>query len=384
MKTSYNELERLCGMGAEQQERITNLRRCTKCLLPETFPFIHYDGQGVCNYCRSHTPWSGPGVDSLREKLAPYRGKNGVADCLVPISGGRDSSYALHYIVKELGMKPVAYTYDWGMVTDLAARNTARMCKALDVEHILIQADIRRKLENIRKNVLAWMKKPHLGAVPLFMAGDKQMFYHIWNLMRQRGLAVSIVGANPFEETNFKVGFCGIDRSSDAQAHYALSLKNKARLAGFYFGQCMGNPAYVNSSLLDSLAAFISYYIFPASFLSLYDYVKWDEGVVNSTIIGEYDWETSPDTTTTWRIGDGTASLYNYIYYRVAGFSENDTFRSNQIREGMLDREQGLALIAQENMPRLESMVWYCDRVGLDCRELLQRINAITPRYMQQ
>jgi len=62
-----------------------------------------------------------------------------------PFSGGRDSSYALHYIVKELGLKPIAFSYDWGMLTDLGRRNQARMCGKLGVEHILISADIRKK-----------------------------------------------------------------------------------------------------------------------------------------------------------------------------------------------------------------------------------------------
>ena len=49
-------------------------------------------------------------------------------DCLVPFSGGRDSMYVMHVIKKELGLNPIAFTYDWGMVTDLARRNIARIC----------------------------------------------------------------------------------------------------------------------------------------------------------------------------------------------------------------------------------------------------------------
>ena len=58
-------------------------------------------------------------------------------------------------------------------------------------------------------------------------------------------------------------------------------------------------------------------------------------------------------------VGDGTTSFYNYIYTLVAGFSENDTFRSNQIREGMIDRQLALNLIYEENKPRYNSLKWY-------------------------
>ena len=75
-------------------------------------------------------------------------------------------------------MNPVAYTYDWGMVTDLFTTNLSRICGKLGVEHILVSADIRKKRGYIKKNVLAWLKRPNLGMIPLFMAGDKAYFSH--------------------------------------------------------------------------------------------------------------------------------------------------------------------------------------------------------------
>ena len=70
---------------------------------------------------------------------------------------------------------------------------------------------------------------------------------------------------------------------------------------------------------------------------------------IEDTLLGTYDWETAVDTSTTWRIGDGTAGFYNYVYYTVAGFTEHDTFRSNQIREGEITREQALKMLEDEN-----------------------------------
>ena len=139
----------------------------------------------------------------------------------------------------------------------------------------------------------------------------------------------------------------------------------------------------MNSSLLDSAKAFATYYITPHSYFNLFDYLPWEEDTIEKTLISEYDWELSPDTTTTWRIGDGTASFYNYIYYTVAGFSEFDTFRSNQIREGMMDRETALAKVNIENRPRFESMKWYLDTIGLDFEDTIKIINKIPKLYKQ-
>lgn len=102
----------------------------------------------------------------------------------------------------------------------------------------------------------------------------------------------------------------------------------------------------------------------------------WDEKLIDDTL-SEYDWERAPDTKATWRIGDGTAAFYNYIYYTVAGFSEHDTFRSNQIREGELSRAEALRMVADENRPRYPNIKWYLDAVGLDFSEVVESVNRI-------
>jgi predicted glutamine amidotransferase len=367
------------------QEPIMHIRRCTRCVLPETMPFIEFDDEGVCNYCRTYEKQHVHGEAALRNWADRMRGDGKKADSIVSFSGGRDSSYGLHYFVRELGLNPVAFTYDWGMVTDLARRNQSRMCAELGVELVLVSADIRRKRENIRKNVSAWLKKPDLGMVPLFMAGDKQYFYYANKTRKAYELSEVLMASNPYEKTHFKSGFCGVKpavlQKGDKGELEQLPLSGVFRMAGHYLGQYATNPGYINSSLLDTAGATASYYMIPHHYFRLYSYIPWDEKVIDETLISQYDWETSPDTKSTWRIGDGTAPFYNYIYYLVAGFSENDTLRSNQIREGMLTREEAITLIERDNRPRFDSMQWYFDAIGLDMAEALKIIAKIPRLY---
>jgi hypothetical protein len=365
------------------ESEVRALKRCTKCLLPETFPFIRYDAKGVCNYCDSYVIKSqGAKEKEFHELMAQYRSKDGKPDCIIPFSGGRDSSYGLHYIVHDLKMKPITYTYDWGMVTDLARRNIARVCGKLGVENIIVSADIRQKRENIRKNVEAWLKRPALGIIPLFMAGDKQFFSFVNMVKRQTGIKLDIWSTNQLENTDFKVGFCGVSPTFDKHRPDYLPMKSKMGMAMYYGMQFLKNPAYLNSSLFDTVKSFFAYYAEERThFYQLFDWIKWDEKVIESTLINEYEWELAPDTTTSWRIGDGTAPFYNYIYFTVAGFSEFDTFRSNQIREGLITREEGLELIYKENLPRFESMHWYLETIGVDFERAVKAVNAIPKLY---
>jgi hypothetical protein len=320
------------------------------------------------------------GREALEEKLAKYRSNNGQPDCIVPLSGGRDSCYGLHYIKTVLKMNPVAYTYDWGMVTDLARRNQARLCGKLGVEHILVSADIKRKRKYIRKNVEAWLRKPDLGLIPLFMAGDKQYFYYANRLMKQTGIKLIIFSENlKYEAGRFKSGFCGIEEGKGR--FNRMGVLNKAKLAMYYLSSFLKNPAYLNRSLLDTVFAFYCYYFMEHDYTQLYEYIEWDEDTIVSTLRNEYDWEISNDTKSTWRIGDGTAAFYNFIYYTVAGFTENDTFRSNQIRYGKLSREKALELANEENKPMWQSMQWYSTTNCFDLDDAILRINCMPKLY---
>ena len=365
-------------------DKIHDIRRCTKCVLPETMPFIEFDEDGVCNYCRGYKKVEYKGKKELEDWNTKFHG--GHKKAMVSFSGGRDSSYGLHYFVKEMGIKPIAYCYDWGMVTDIARRNQSRMCEQLGVEFILVSADITKKRGNIRKNVEAWLKSPSLGMVPLFMAGDKHYFYYANKVQKDYGINDILLAANPFETTYFKTGYCGVvpdilKKEYQKLAVERLPIRDVFKMAAYYAGQFVKNKDYINSSLIDTVTAAVSFYIIPHNYFRLFDYIPWDEQLVNHTLINEYDWECAEDTKNTWRIGDGTAPFYNYIYCMVAGFTENDTLRSNQIREGMISREEALYLVYQDNQPRFEAMKWYFDAIHVSMADALDIVGNIPKLY---
>ena len=372
-------LSKIYDLTSRAQQLRGTLKRCTRCVLPETFPFISFDKDGVCNICHRYTKVKVLGNEKAHQKIEQLR-KNEGDKCLLMLSGGRDSCYGLHHAVKELGLKPIAYTYDWGMVTDIARRNAERMCGKLGVEHIIVSADIRQKRNNINKNIQAWLKKPELGMVPIFMAGDKQFLYYGKKIRDINKLPYTIISTCPFEKTGFKTGFAGVDEGKNFI--YNISLASKVKFFSYYAKQFVTNPAYLNSTILDSVHGFWSAFLMEHDFFQTFDYDYWDEKKVVSTLTGEYNWELDPEAGTSWRIGDGTAAFYNFIYYTMAGFTENDTFRSNQIREGVLDRETALKLVERENQPRWKSLEWYASVVGFNLAEAVRVINHADKLYM--
>ena len=366
-----------------EYNELSNLKRCSKCILPETMPFISFDDKGICNYCRNYKIRNKPKPkENLFQLVEPYRRQGKELDCIVPFSGGRDSCYSLHLIVNDLGMKPITYTYDWGMVTDLGRRNISNMCGELGIENIIVAADISLKRRNIKKNLLAWIKSPHLGMIAMLTAGDKHFFRHVETIKKQVEIDLNLWGVNPLEATHFKTGFLGIKPDFEEDRVYSNGAVKQLKYHYKRFKAMLKSPGYFNQSLWDTLSGeYFRSFLKKKDYFHVFDYYRWDEHEINETLIKKYNWEVAIDTSTTWRIGDGTAGFYNYVYYTVAGFTEHDTFRSNQIREGQLSREDALNKIKLENKPRYQNIRWYLDTLNLDYDDIINVVNSIPKLY---
>ena len=114
------------------------MRYCTKCILPETHQTIKFNQEGVCSVCEQ-IDYRDTEIDwddrrrMLQELVDQYRDK-GEYDCIVPFSGGKDSTFQLWYVVKELGLKPLVVRFDhWGYRPKVA-ENNERTFKLLGVD----------------------------------------------------------------------------------------------------------------------------------------------------------------------------------------------------------------------------------------------------------
>lgn len=117
-----------------------NLRICKNCVLPETFPKISFNEEGVCNFCLEYKK---PEPDEKKEKeletiFEKLKKEKKGYHCLVPLSGGKDSTYVLYLIVKRFNLKPLAITLNNYFRTKIADKNLKRTLEVLDVDHIMV------------------------------------------------------------------------------------------------------------------------------------------------------------------------------------------------------------------------------------------------------
>ncbi|MGE5185322.1 MAG: hypothetical protein ACM31C_24805, partial [Acidobacteriota bacterium] len=186
---------------------------------------------------------------------------------------------------------------------------------------------------------------------------------------------------NMIEDAPYKTGLMGVPQDDHGNTLTGMSLRNKLGMLGYFAKNYLKNPSYINESLLDTANAFWQTFVVKDDFLYLFHYLPWHEHTIVDTIRREYDWEVAEDTTTTWRIGDGTAAFYNYIYQTICGFTEDECMLANMVREGMIDREEALHRAQEYGKPRWPSIREYAQLIGFSAEEALQIINAAPKRY---
>ena len=117
------------------------MKRCTKCVMPETWEGITFDEEGVCSICRESekeikVDWEQRQevIKRILEKFKLYaKEKGNKYDCIVGYSGGKDSAYTLWATVKKYGMKPLVVTFDHGFkLSPDAEFNLMEIPKKLD------------------------------------------------------------------------------------------------------------------------------------------------------------------------------------------------------------------------------------------------------------
>jgi len=126
-------------------------QRCVRCISDSTCPGITFDSKGVCNFCHLHDKWTiwypndVLGQRKLETLLIKIRkdGKGKKFDCVIGISGGRDSTYILHLAVVKYGLRPLAVHFNDGFDNPIGGENMVNITRKLGVELRTITSDWR-------------------------------------------------------------------------------------------------------------------------------------------------------------------------------------------------------------------------------------------------
>lgn len=178
------------------------MKKCTKCVLPETHETIQFDELGVCNICRNiefknqKINWQLK-KQELDEIINEVKGKHDY-DCIVPFSGGKDSTWTLYYLVKEYGLKPLVVRFDHGFLRGQLQRNAELTFRTLGVDVLNFKPNWHtvRKLmlqSLLEKGDFCWHCHTGIFSYPMWVAIKERVPLVIWGSLLQSTLHITLM-----------------------------------------------------------------------------------------------------------------------------------------------------------------------------------------------
>jgi N-acetyl sugar amidotransferase len=257
---------------------------CTRCVLTNSFPRIRFDDKGVCSICREYDQWSEKWHSTQREqqqilqKLCKQaKGKHKEFDALVPLSGGKDSTYVLYVAQQELGLNCLTYTLDNGYLSEHAKDNINKACKKLGVEHIYyrLNPELANKLFALFIRKTGWFCSVCMRAIQMSTFRIAEM-YKVPLIIKGTSFRTEL----PLTREMFQGGDPDhvrrvLEGENITQECRRLSSRGASlqRQLGFMLFLLFGKKRLVSSA-----------------YINLPDYVEWNYDVIQDTLRKELDW----------------------------------------------------------------------------------------------
>jgi len=321
-----------------------SVRRCTRCVMPASVPHADFDDEGVCASCRRGFPRYEPrGDDALRQFLEPFRGVGSTVDCLVAVSGGKDSCYAATLMKRTFGLRVEAFTYEHAGLTDYARENTRRCCDALDIPHHMVSLprDLHRR--SFAAFFSTWLTHESPLGAAMTCAACKHLHLLGLQLAHRRRIPLIVWAACPAEVPPFIPTRPA--NASDSKRGGTLALAKTLAAELLRNGGFRWNFLRYANVCLPGCLAFEPDGIYPryryksVQQLRVFDYHPWNPQRISETV-KSWGWGVPTGIEVEWH-SDCLFDVYKeYMFQKTYGCSYTDAYLSNQIRLGFLSREE--------------------------------------------
>jgi len=334
---------------------------CSRCCMPGSTEGINFDEMGVCKACRSseekmRIDWSARRNElaTLMESVKTNSGDG--YDCMVPISGGKDSAFQLHVLTREYGIKPLAVTFSHNWYSKKGWENLWNMLERLDVDHIMYTP--KRSLVNrlARKSLPAigdscWHCHAGILSFPLQIAV-------------KFGIKMMVYGESPAEFSGRDTFFDQEFRMSNACSVFDIHMNGSVRKTP-------------ETMVGDGVEPAELYFFYPPSkeeldaanigAIYLGDYIFWDHERQTEFLVSEYGWQEDKV--------EGSYKRYKSVECRMPGVHDHSKwvkrgygratdFVSQDVRAGLLTREEGFDIAAEIDAERPKALDYYLEITG--------------------
>ncbi len=320
------------------------MKYCTKCLYPDTKPNLSFNKDGVCSACtayeaRKSIDWAAR-EEQFRELAFNTLGGSGkrdsVYDCIVPVSGGKDSHYQVLKCL-EYGLRPLAVTAMTDDLTPLGWRNLNNISK-LGVDHVMVQVNqrIRRRINKYALETvgdISWpehvliftvpIREAFLRGIPLIVYGENSQNEYGGPLEAQTATRMDrrwleeFGGLNDLRVSDIVDAEIASEEDMEQYTWPDADLVEKAGIEAIFLGQFFEWDGQANAEKARAHG------------------FEYHTGIVEG---GLYTYE---------NLDCSMTGLHDYQKFTKFGFGRATDHACNMIRRGTITRDEGLAFVQQ-------------------------------------
>ena len=343
---------------------MSEIQRCVRCTLPITWETIYFDDSGVCNICKN---WDAKQNDidwkkreeALVDQFNKVKTLGRAYDCIVPFSGGKDTTFTLWAIVRKYGLKPLVVSFDHGFYRPRMIENRTRVFRELGVDVITFSPNwpiVKRLMLEalIRKGDFCWHCHAGIFSYPMKMAVKLSIPLVIWG-----------EGGGEYE-AYFK--YEELEEADEWKFNRRIILGMRAEdMAGFIGCQVRDLEPYIYPSREELEQAGVRS-------IPLGNFVQWDVQTQVSLIKRELQWqedeiESGYPGPTYEKIECMFTGMRDYIKYLKRGFSRVTHLTTLDIKHGRINRSEGMRLIKEYEGRKPRSLEVFLEYIGIDEEE---------------
>ena len=318
------------------------MKYCIRCVMPSTKPDLHIDEAGVCNACKSYASraevdW-GVRNTELLSILDKYRNSNGNWDCIVPVSGGKDSTYQVIRML-QLGLNPLCVTSSTCDLSQIGRRNIENL-KRLGVDHMEFSPNpiVRAKLNKIgltEVGDIAWPEHVGIFTIPVRAAVQFNVPLIVWGENSQNEYGGPAAAANNNVLTRRWLeefgGLLGM-RVSDLSETYGISPKS---LLPYQY------PSDEDLKRVGVTGLFLGHYL------------PWD-GLANVLIsqahgFVSFDGPVEGSMVNYENLDNHQHGIHDYFKFLKFGFSRATDIACLHVRRGRITRQDAIEIVRERD-----------------------------------
>ena len=354
---------------------------CRNCILPENYAGIAFNEDGVCNLCMDYIPDEYSGEETLKAEIFNIlkEKKNLEYDCIVGVSGGRDSTYLLWYIVNVLRIKPLAVFVDSGLIPDTTISNIKKTVKILGVDLIVRRHDFLK--QSVSHFLNSWINYPEASTLITLCTGCRLGLTKIIDEEAEKyNVPIVFRGGTPFEKGFFKKNLISGNRNSNLSFILGYSIK------------AIRNPSLIAN--FNCLRIQIEEYLtVPWGFVSknrklkykriepFKSHFKWEEKKIEGILKEKLNWERYPGLESSFRGDCDVGIIRQFLYDKMLGYNDKDDHLSWLIRDKQITRDEALIRIKKEKEVSVSILRQIFHQLNIDYSQFIYMLEKNTQRH---